>query len=88
MFSQRVITPWNALPKKCVNSHSIHKYKSSHNDAWKDHPEKFSCVQRQLLRTTPQDYIYEYMKIAQELRWTEQADCFEEGLGNRKLTVS
>ena len=44
VFSQRVITPWNALPEKCVNSDSINKFKSSLNDAWKDHPEKFSCV--------------------------------------------
>ena len=44
VFSQRVITPWNALPEKCVNSDSINKFKSSLNDAWKEHPEKFSCV--------------------------------------------
>ena len=44
VFSQRVLTPWNALPEKCVNSDSVNKFKSSLNDAWKDHPEKFSCV--------------------------------------------
>ena len=44
VFSQRVINPWNSLPKGCVNSDSVNKFKSSLNDAWKDHPEKFSCV--------------------------------------------
>ena len=44
VFSQRVINPWNSLPKDCVNSDSVNKFKSSLNDAWKDHPEKFSCV--------------------------------------------
>ena len=56
VFSQCVITPWNALPEKCVNSDSINKFNSSLNDAWKDQPEKFSCVKGNLLRTTPQDY--------------------------------
>ena len=52
MFSQRVINPWNALPKTCVNNDSLNKFKSSLNDAWKDHPEKFK------LRTTYKFCIY------------------------------
>ena len=44
VFSQRVITVWNTMLKKCVNSDSINKFKSSLYDAWKDHPETFSCV--------------------------------------------
>ena len=44
VFSQRVIDPWNSLPSECVNSDSVNKFKSSLNDAWKDHPQKFSCV--------------------------------------------
>ena len=44
VISQRVIDQWNSLPKDCVNSDSVNKFKSSLNDAWKDHPQKFSFV--------------------------------------------
>ena len=44
VFSQRVINPWNSLPKESVNCDSVNKFKSSLNDAWKDHPQKFSCL--------------------------------------------
>ena len=44
VFSQRVTNPWNSLPKECVNSETLNKFKSSLNDAWKDHPENFSYV--------------------------------------------
>ena len=42
VFSQRVINPWNST--ECINSDSLNKLKSSLNDAWKDHPLKFSGI--------------------------------------------
>ena len=33
---------WNSLHIECVNSDSLNKFRPSLNDAWKDHPLKFS----------------------------------------------
>ena len=41
-FSQRVVNNWNNLPRQCVNSSSVNSFKSSLNNHFKKHPQKFT----------------------------------------------
>ena len=40
-FSNRVITPWNALPEHVVSAPSVNCFKARLNQHWKNHPRKF-----------------------------------------------
>ena len=43
-FSHRIINDWNSLREGTVNSESINGFKTSLENEWKHHPNKYSMV--------------------------------------------
>ena len=54
-FSQRIVNPWNNLPRDIVNSDNVNSFKNSLNKFWKNNPVKFSpeCYRPEAGNTCP-----------------------------------